>query len=314
MKVSVLINNYNYHNFVFEAVNSVIKQSIPVDEIIVVDDKSTDDSVLILKENFADNPKIKLVLKEENQGQLSSFNDGFKASQGDIICFLDADDIYTENYIQEIVNFYKENPECDFLFCSAELFGNEERIASCYNKNRDLGITRIITLYKKVWVGHRTSTLSMRRCVLEQLLPIPYLEDWRIRADDCLVYGASIVQARKFYLAQPLVKYRVHGNNGHYGRSKERTTEYLQRYEQAVERLFLFLSKKMDYPNNLHELAHLEFKTIPHPTEEEFKMVRNLIKRTKAPFWKKVIMLLSIYTHYINQRDSTCNTDRISKN
>ncbi|MEC4819274.1 MAG: glycosyltransferase family 2 protein, partial [Scytonema sp. PMC 1069.18] len=137
MKVSVLINNYNYHNFVFEAVNSVIKQSIPVDEIIVVDDKSTDDSVLILKENFADNPKIKLVLKEENQGQLSSFNDGFKASQGDIICFLDADDIYTENYIQEIVNFYKENPECDFLFCSAELFGNEERIASCYNKNRD---------------------------------------------------------------------------------------------------------------------------------------------------------------------------------
>ncbi|GAA6621730.1 glycosyltransferase family 2 protein [Scytonema sp. NUACC26] len=303
MKVSVLINNYNYQQYVLDAIDSVLKQSIPVDEIIVVDDRSTDGSVQILKDKFADHETVKLVLKEENQGQLSSFNEGFQAARGELICFLDADDIYKENYIEEIVNFYKEHPECDFLFCSAELFGNEERIASCYDKTRDLGISRIVTLYNRLWIGHRTSTLSMRKSVLEKLLPIPYLEDWRMRADDCLVYGASIVGARKFYLAQPLVRYRVHGNNGHYGRSKERTPEYLQRYDEAVKRLFSFLSTKMNYPSHLCELADVEFKTISHPTTKEFKTVINLIKSAKIPLLKKVIMLLSIYSHYFSRGD-----------
>ncbi|MUG96749.1 glycosyltransferase [Scytonema sp. UIC 10036] len=304
MKVSVLINNYNYQQYVVDAINSVINQSVPVSEIIVVDDKSTDDSVKILQDNFANHETVNLVLKEVNQGQLSSFNEGFNRASGDIICFLDADDLYKENYIQEVVSFYKEHPKCDFLFCSAELFGNEERIAHCYDKTRDLGISRIITLYSKAWIGHRTSTVSMRRQVLENLLPIPYLEDWRIRADDCLVYGASIVGARKFYLANPLVKYRVHGNNGHYGRGKERTPEYLQKYDRCVERLFSFLVEKMSYSSHLCEQAHTEFQTIPHPLEKEFKTYRSLVKWGNFSFVRKIIMLLSLYTHYYSKRDA----------
>ncbi|MEC4885923.1 MAG: glycosyltransferase family 2 protein [Scytonema sp. PMC 1070.18] len=298
MKVSVLINNYNYQNYVLDAINSVLKQSFLVDEIIVVDDTSTDNSVEILKENFSNHEKIKLVLKEKNQGQLSSFHEGFFASQGDIICFLDADDLYKENYIQEIVTFYKKYPECDFLFCSAEVFGNEEKIVDAYEKNRDIGISRIVTLYKKVWLGHRTSTFSMRRHVLEKILPIPYLEDWRIRADDCLTYGSSIVGARKFYMAQPLIKYRVHGKNGYYGRSHEKTEEYKKRYEEAVNRLISFLSTKMNYPSNLYEQLDVEFRTIPHPLVQEYVTVKALLRESKLPFWKKVIKFISIYTHF----------------
>jgi glycosyltransferase involved in cell wall biosynthesis len=298
MKVSVLVNNYNYQHYVIDTIESVLQQSLAVHEIIVVDDKSTDESAKILQDKFANHEKVKLLMKEENQGQLSSFNTGFMAATGDIICFLDADDLYKKNYIEEIVQFYSQHPECDFLFCSAELFGSEQRIADVYKENRDLGFSRIITLYKKVWVGHRTSTLSMRREVLEKFLPIPYLEDWRIRADDCLVYGASIVGARKFYLAKPLIKYRVHDNNGHYGRSKQRTPEYLKQYDDAVTRLFAFLSAKMNLPSNLYELAHIEFRTIPHPQKQEIDTVKSIILVSRIPGYKKIMMLLSIYIHF----------------
>ncbi len=299
MEISVLINNYNYQDYVVDAIESVLNQSHPVDEIIVVDDKSTDNSAQILQEKFSNHEIVQLVLKDKNEGQLSSFNEGFLASKGDIICFLDADDLYRENYIAEVVKFYQENPRCDFLFCSAEVFGNEERIANCYENNRELGYSKIATLYKRAWVGNRTSTLSMRRSVLEKFLPIPYLEDWRARADDCIVFGASIVGARKFYLAKPLVKYRAHGSNNHYGRKEKRTPEYLERYDRAITRLFSFLSEKTNHPSNLDKFAHLEFKTIPQPNQEEFQIYKSIVKQSQLPKWKKVINLFSLYAHFL---------------
>ncbi|MGB3655541.1 MAG: glycosyltransferase family 2 protein [Rivularia sp. (in: cyanobacteria)] len=300
--ISVLINNYNYQDYVVDAIESVLNQSHPVDEIIVVDDKSTDNSAQILQAKFSNHEIVKLVLKDKNEGQLSSFNEGFLASRGDIICFLDADDLYKENYIAEVVKFYQDNLKCDFLFCSAEVFGNEERIANCYENNRELGYSKIATFYKRAWVGHRTSTLSMRRSVLEKFLPIPYLEDWRVRADDCIVFGTSIVGARKFYLAKPLVKYRAHGNNNHYGRKKKRTPEYLERYNQAITRLFSFLSKKINSPTNLDKFAHLEFKTISQPNQEEFQIYKSVVKQSQLPKWKKVINLFSIYIHFLSSK------------
>ncbi|MEM7715791.1 MAG: glycosyltransferase family 2 protein [Cyanobacteria bacterium P01_A01_bin.68] len=301
MKISVLINNYNYQDYVVDSINSVLNQSYPVDEIIVVDDKSTDNSVQILQEKFANHKTVKLVLKDKNQGQLSSFNEGFLASKGDLIFFLDADDLYKENYISEVIKFYSDNPECDFLFCSAEIFGNQERIVDCYENNRDLGYSKVATLYKQVWIGHRTSTLSMRRNVLEKFLPIPYLEDWRVRADDCIIFGASIVGARKFYLAQPLVKYRAHGNNNHFGRKEKRTPEYLEKYDQAKTRLFSFLSEKINHPSNLDKFAHLEFKTITQPNREEFNIYKSIVKQSRLPKWKRAINLLSLYIYFLSK-------------
>ena len=139
----------------------------------------------------------------------------------------------------------------------------------------------------------------MRRSVLEKFLPIPYLEDWRVRADDCIIYGASIVGARKFYLDLPLVKYRAHGSNNHYGRKEKRTPEYAERHNQAKTRLFSFLSEKIDCPSNLDNFAHLEFKTIPKPNEKEFNMYKSIVKQSQLPKWKKAINICSIYTHFL---------------
>ena len=143
----------------------------------------------------------------------------------------------------------------------------------------------------------------MRRTILEKFLPIPHVEEWRVRADDCIIFGASIAGARKFYLAQPLVKYRSHGNNNHFGRKEKRTPEYLEKYDQAKTRLFSFFSEKINNPDNLDKFAHLEFKTIAQPNREELSIYKSIVKQSKLPKWKRAINLLSLYIHFLSKRN-----------
>ena len=83
--VSVLINNYNYQQYLEQAIDSALAQDYVPIEIIVVDDGSTDDLRSIIGRYGS---KIRAVFKS-NGGQASAFNAGVNASRGDILCFLD---------------------------------------------------------------------------------------------------------------------------------------------------------------------------------------------------------------------------------
>ena len=98
--VSVLINNYNYGQFIEDAIESVLSQSYKNIELIVVDDGSTDDSKAKIM-RFAN--RVTAIF-QHNSGQASAFNAGFAASHGDIIAFLDADDYFLPEKIEKIVS------------------------------------------------------------------------------------------------------------------------------------------------------------------------------------------------------------------
>jgi len=101
ISVSVIIPCYNGGKFVAEAINSVIKQSLPPECIIVVNDGSVDDTesvVLDLRDRSA--IEIKYV-KQENKGLSAARNAGLAVAKGDWVAFLDADDIWYENKLEE---------------------------------------------------------------------------------------------------------------------------------------------------------------------------------------------------------------------
>ncbi len=100
--VSLVINNYNYGRFLAEAIDSALKQTYPHTEVIVVDDGSTDNSRDITA-SYGDN--ISPVLKQ-NGGQASAFIAGFAASKGEIICFLDSDDMFLPEKVADIVDAF----------------------------------------------------------------------------------------------------------------------------------------------------------------------------------------------------------------
>lgn len=110
-KVSVIIPVYNGEKFVGEAIESVLGQSIKPAEIIVVNDGSEDTTEIVLKK-FKD--KIRYVYKE-NGGTASARNCGLRTAQGELIGFLDADDIWLENKLERQLQLFHENPEYEIV-------------------------------------------------------------------------------------------------------------------------------------------------------------------------------------------------------
>lgn len=297
MTAACVISNYNYARFVGDAVDSALAQTVPFDEIIVVDDGSTDGSVELLANKYAQRQAIQIVCKD-NAGQLSCFNEGFARTTADIVFFLDADDMYEPDYVEQALEVYDRDPGLDFVFCQYRQFGQRDRLKVRFAEDCDLGYSVILTSYLREWVGAPTSCLSMRRNVLEKILPLPFLEAWRTRADDCLVFGASLAGARKYCLARPLVRYRVHGDNQFFGRSQDKCAVYRRRL--AINVLFEHLERKFCYNvERLAELHHREFRTIAKPTFRQLLKYVRISRASRISHFRRLACIADMTGHFL---------------
>ena len=300
MKTTCLITSFNYKNYVGEAIESALSQTHPFDEIIVVDDASSDGSGKVLQDGYGHNTKVKIIIHEHNQGEIAATTTGFLQSSGDIIFFLDSDDIYHPQYLETALSIYNDNPVCDFIFCQLGRFQStkdvyqapsESQISQYKDYIRDRGYSLILTVEEHAFVGSSTSGNSIRRKYLDKIIPCSYIGDYRIYADNCVVLGSSILGARKFYLDIPLVGYRKHGKN------ESHNIFYLDRfrlYQNGVTtvRLIKFLSQETNLDlAQISRFAPYEFKTIDYPTWELFFiyfkiMLRNPSSVPFTPQWQ----------------------------
>lgn len=106
--VSIIIVNYNGRNFLVECIKSVLRQGYHNFEIIVVDNGSTDNSLITL-ENELNDSKIKIVKSEKNLGFAGGNNLGLKYSEGDYIALLNNDTIVEENWLEYLVDTLENN-------------------------------------------------------------------------------------------------------------------------------------------------------------------------------------------------------------
>ena len=104
-KVSVIIPVHNSEKYISECINSVINQTYKNLEIIIIDDKSIDNSINIIKS--IKDKRIKIIELETNSGAAVARNKGIKAATGDYICFLDSDDYWKLKKIEKQVKYIK---------------------------------------------------------------------------------------------------------------------------------------------------------------------------------------------------------------
>lgn len=209
-KVSVIITNYNYGRFVDAAIESALNQDYENLEVIVVDDGSEDNSREAI-EGF--NGRITTVFKE-NGGQASAFNAGVARATGDILCFLDADDIWDSSKVRRVIEKYLEAPwglVCHDL--TAMTHDGEIRDPGLYSSSY-FGTLQAGNLFNALvknafpWVFSPTSGMSIPASLAEKIFPLPE-GDWRICADTPLAYAAAYL-APVGALRQPLGRYRTH--------------------------------------------------------------------------------------------------------
>lgn len=126
MKVSVALCTFNGEAFLNEQLNSIANQTRKVDELIVCDDISTDKTWSILTE-FQKNAlfPVKLFRNEKRLGVMLNFQQALASCTGDIVLLSDQDDIWLENKVEFILDYFEKQPEVELLFSNALLFGNE---------------------------------------------------------------------------------------------------------------------------------------------------------------------------------------------
>jgi glycosyltransferase involved in cell wall biosynthesis len=206
--VSVLIDSYNYGHFIEEAIESVLAQVFPREqmEVLVVDDGSTDDTAARVKK-YGD--RVQYFYKP-NGGQASAFNFGFAKARGEIIALLDADDYWLPGKLGRIVEEFEKHPEAGMVYHRLQ----ELDVQSGQRREGSFtAISGFVARNRKDllrYILYPTSSLAFRRRSIEALLPIP--EGLTIQADSHLS-GLIIFVAPVVAIEEALAVYRVHGGN-----------------------------------------------------------------------------------------------------
>lgn len=212
--VTALICNYNYGRYLPRTIDSVLAQTWKPIEILVIDDGSTDESRSIL-----DRYKhlIRIIYKE-NGGQASAFATGIMEARGEIICFLDSDDLWSPNKVAKVVEKFMEAPwglvchDLKVIDSNGEIISNKS-----YAQLNNIDLLQgdlFLFLFERglPWVFSPTSGMSLLSSIAKKLLPLP-TEDWKICADNLIAYG-SICHAPTGVIKESLGSYRYHDSNG----------------------------------------------------------------------------------------------------
>jgi glycosyltransferase involved in cell wall biosynthesis len=207
--VSLVIINYNYGRFLCDAIDSALNQTYAATEVIVVDDGSTDDS----REIIASYGSRVIPVLKDNGGQGSAFNAGFARSSGDIICFLDADDIWLPARVEVVAARARERTEALLIHHAYQRVDAKLRpfgkILPLSLLEGDVG--EKVLRSGGCWPFPPPAALAFRRSCLASLMPIPEAL-FRSRAESCLAYCAPLLGPITA-IDEPLCLYRRHDSS-----------------------------------------------------------------------------------------------------
>lgn len=176
LTLSVIIPTYNEERHIKDCLDSIAKQSRMPEEVILVDNNSSDDTVAIAKKY-----KFVRVIKEKKQGLIHARNAGFRAAKGDILGRIDADSILIEDWTQAVLSELEQNQQYAAVtgpgyFPALRTFNNEHTIfwTKLYNLGA-LGYFR----FQVLWGAN----MAIRSKVWGELLPHTALRDSNVHED-----------------------------------------------------------------------------------------------------------------------------------
>jgi len=217
-RISVVIPVYNAARHLAEAIESVLRQTLPVLEIIVVDDGSTDQSVEVAK-RFGEPVRV---LQQANNGAAGARNLGIQHARGDYLSFLDADDLWPDRKLEWQMRALNTPPYPQVVYGMAEEFYSEDLDDTRRRSIRPLKSTQAAQVAGAMLISlenfHRVGLFRSELRVAENV-------EWFIRARE--------KQLTQVVIPEVVLKRRIHSSNSGLSNSKE---EYLQVIRESLDR------------------------------------------------------------------------------
>ncbi len=333
-KVSVIIPNYNYETFIEERIDSIIKQTYPIYELIILDDNSTDNSVKKIKEiikKYEKNIKIQLDINEKNSGSVfSQWQKGFQIAKGDYIWIAEADDSCSPYFLENVMKGFEdktvvlsyaesmridENNRIISTSCRDWMAGiNDTRWKKSYIHSSEIEIKEALSVCNTI---PNVSAVVFKKANQVQL--IEEAKQFSISGDWYLYY--KLLQGHSIaYCHKSLNYFRKHNKSTSTIAKKEVELEELLKIQQDIRQHYQLtseqllkqtyrygnLSKEVD-SKFLEKVQHMMVKKIawiiPHPIKGSGG-IRTMIQN--ANFLSNSGFLCDIYVEedYMNDSDT----------
>ncbi len=295
--ISVVIASYNGAEYLTEQLDSIRNQTLLPDELIICDDKSKDDTVIIaeeyIKKHNLDNWYI--TVNEKNLGYADNFDKVTRLAKGDLIFFSDQDDVWNPNKIELMVGIMEQHPECKVL-CSDYVpwytsVGAPKAPRSIVQRMPNNGSLENVRLGKKsVYIGALGCCMCVRRSFYSSISSY-YFQGWA--QDDRMWKMAQCAQGC-LIIHNNLTKHRIHGHNtATYGKyhTVDKRVKLFEQMIKAEEQMIGYLS-------------------VNHADKKEIKLINKHLhmmkKRISLIKGKKILMIIPLirYLPYYEKKKS----------
>lgn len=300
-RVSVVMCTYNGEAFIEEQIESILNQTYPLFELLIVDDCSKDNTVAIVEKIATDKSLIKFYKNERNLGFTKNFEKALTLASGDFIAISDQDDVWEKSKIEKLVN---NIPAASLLiYCNSVRFTQEipknPTGNSIYRRFEGTDV-RKVSFFNTV-SGH---AVLLRKQLLQIALPIPdVIYDWWLAAVAACNGGVS-------YIPEILVYQRMHNANATFNNGFDHSDP---KQLQAFKKMVIQHSKEfINIPNaslaakNFFSVLHYLLNRSLHKNFDS-RLFYFLLKYRKVIYYYKV-RKIGIFSHVKHSfRIASCN-------
>jgi glycosyltransferase involved in cell wall biosynthesis len=238
LSVSVVMATYNGDKFLAAQLDSIIQQTMPADEVLIIDDCSTDGTVEIIRAYQQLHGNIRLLLNSSNQGSNRTFEAALHSSKGDLIFISDQDDIWIANKVETMVNDWEVHRAG--LTCSDGCIIDQYGVLSAPSELTYIGQKKILQSQESLFFANCYSghNMMLSRDFIELAQPFPagpIYDHW------LAVVACGLGQLR--YLPIALTQHRIHDHNQVNGANKSRPRKSKRARFQSSRNALYYLAK-----------------------------------------------------------------------
>lgn len=215
MKTSVAVCTYNGEKFLNQQLDSILNQTIPVDEIIVCDDRSSDSTAAILESYTVKHPGIfKIYINEQNIGSVKNFEKAVSLCNNEVIFFSDQDDIWVENKVERILEAFNLYPEISVICTNGYGIDDQDKqldvitVWDCpgfvKESKYQFDYFNILNLVDNFCTG---ATMAIKKEMQKEIIPFPIMDGFH---HDRWIALVSALRNKLFFLDEKLIFYREH--------------------------------------------------------------------------------------------------------
>jgi glycosyltransferase involved in cell wall biosynthesis len=201
LSISVVTPSYNQGRFLRKTMESIHSQGYPALEHVVIDGGSTDDSVEVIRSY---EESISYWVSETDDGQTDALAKGFAQATGDILCWLNSDDLFESSTLWEVAGYFEAHPHVDFVYGDSTWIDEEGRVIK---PKKEHGFSRFVWMYDHDYIPQPSA--FWRRRLYEQVGGVNPSFDLAMDSDLWIRFAD---RTKPFHVRRPWSRMRFYGD------------------------------------------------------------------------------------------------------